>query len=163
MLIRLQRRYKSSPPKFSDYEIVDVLRALSQHDRDSIISRTWLVQELDFFAYNDDFKFDRFQFLFPEQGLEEGTEEVLVSGERLLERSALIHILESGLFLRVVDTNLEVQVDAEYRLAGGPPRFQATNVDLELRSYESPMEVVTEDEHVIAHLQWAFEVTEVVH
>ncbi len=154
-------RYVNSDDRSLDYEFVDVLRALSQQNRDNVISRLWLVRELDFYTYNDDFEGNRFQFLFPELGLNGREEQILVNGERLLERSALIHYLESGLFLRVTDTQNEVKVDTEYRLYRGPSHFQATNIDLEIRRDEAPIEVVTEDESIIAHLKYAFAKTEV--
>lgn len=161
MLIRLLNKYPNTVGLATDYGLIDVLRSLSQFKSQDIVDRLWLVRDVDFYAYADDFTSGRLQFLFPERDLPRGEEQVLVTGERLLERSALIHFLEEGWFLRVVDAQRPIEVDTEYKLYRGPARLQATNIDLEIRCNEAPIEVVTKEKDMIFHLQSHFAKTEI--
>jgi hypothetical protein len=99
--------------------------------------------------------------MFPEYGRQlTDNDHLIVDGERLMERVALIHQFEAGLFLRVIDVTQPVNVVPGCRLWKGPTVFQATNVDLEIRLGESPYEVVTDDEGLIGYLQECFAQTE---
>lgn len=156
MLIQLNSKYDTNYHYGLNYGLVDILRVMSSHRHDNVIGRQWLICDIDFYAYCDDFSSERMCLLFPEYSDRECLNKVLVEGERLIERAALIHIFERLLLFRVRDPELPIEVDYEYKLRNGPMIFQATNVDLEIRSAESPFEVITQDTELMEHLQHTF-------
>jgi hypothetical protein len=156
MLIRLVAKH--SRGRALDYDLVDLLRTLCRCERTWVLTRDWSVSELDLWTYQEGASGDgASRLLFPELAEASQIEPVLVSGERLLERSAVVHQFESGLFLRVVDPALPVQIAPHLRLWHGPATFQATNVDLEIRCDEAgPYEIVSLDPRLIECLGGSF-------
>lgn len=160
MLIRILARCKIT--KALDYQLIDVLRALSTYSRNCVIGRSWLVSDLDVWSYARGYIGpEAIQEFFPEALTHQATTRLAVAGERLMERSALIHQFESGLFLRMIDSTAPLNLLPERRLIYGPSHFQATNVDIEIRCDEaSPYEIVSFDEQLISCLQDIFNETE---
>jgi hypothetical protein len=161
MLVRLLAKCEAGNPL--DAQLVQVLRELSTYDYTSVIPRSWRVSDLDLWAYpgggHDELAM---RLMFPELGEDNEATVLAVTGERLFERSALVHQFESGLFLRIVDPAVPVEVSPDNRLWHGPPRFQASNIDLEIRCGEGgPFEVVSLDQRLIRYFQEIYAITEV--
>lgn len=161
MVIRLIARYMKRGAL--DYGLVDILRAMSAYDYSTVQHYHWQVSDLDLSMYGGGaFDRDALLLLFPELTLPADAKRAVVSGERLLERSATVHQFESGLFLRVIDSERDVHLRSDYRLWHGPAEFQATNVDMEIRCDEAaPYEIVSSDEQLIQYLQNVFALTEI--
>jgi hypothetical protein len=160
MLILL--KYKCAPDQALDYQLIDILRSLSTYDRDAVISRFWLVASLELYTYEKGaYGQKAIELLFPEIPTANKTD-ALVLGQRLLERSALVHQFESGLFLRVIDPAKQVRLYPDLQLSNGPTHYQATNVDLEIRCGEAgPYEIITDDKALIDFIQYQYKGTEI--
>lgn len=161
MLIVLN--YKCVPGSALDYQLVDVLRSISIYDRDAVINRFWLVGLLDLYTYHDGGCGDAaIKLLLPETPITDKEMSMPVLGERLLERSAMVHQFESGLFLRMFDPQKQTRLYSKIRLSDGPTTYQATNVDLEIRCGEAgPYEIVTDDIALIDHIKNQFKSTDI--
>ena len=161
MMLRINARHKRN--NFNDYELIDILRALSMYDRNAVIGRHWRLSDLEFWPYALVQTFeDDIATIFPEFGGARDASHFVVDGERLMERSALVHQFECGWFLRIVNPEQSVVPVDNYRLWQGPPVFQASNTDLEIRIDESPYEIVSQDSNIIACLRGSFAETEIV-
>jgi len=162
MLICLKAKCKSSLT--IDYQLIDILRSLSIQNRCCVISRKWFVTALDLYTYRSGASgSDALALLLPETVLSSDGSGAYVSGERLLERSSIVHQFEDGLFMRVIDESVSITVLRDYKLRHGPANFQSSNVDLEIRCGEAAAyEVVSDDEALIMHLADQFAVTKII-
>ncbi len=162
MLIRILAKHSTQP--WLDYSLVDILRALARQNWPSVIGRQWRVSDLDLCVYKrglGGWADTALRLMFPEADVPEDAEVCFVTGERLLERSAVVHQFEDGLFLRLVDPEVEPVANVGYRLWHGPPGFQFSNVDLEIRCEEAcAYEVVSNDLMALQHLANVFGLTE---
>jgi len=156
MLITLD--YMARPGPARDYHLVEILRCISQYDYSAVIGRQWRVSDLEIWMYGPlGGTEDDLNAMFPEGGVVTGEGFALVGGERLMERSAVVQLFESGHFLRLVDPAVPVELESDYKLLNGPVVFQASNVDLEIRCAEAcPYEIVSSDENLIAKLNEDF-------
>ena len=162
MIVRLLGKCRTG--SYRDYDLVDVLRCLSVQSAANVIGRTWLIVDLDLHAYyGGGFGPLAITAMFPGAALKIDGSQATVDGERLLQGAALIHHVESGIFIRAIRSAEPVLLRPDYRLSGGPLEPQATNADLEIRCDESgPFEVVTADDDVCEHLRASFAATEVI-
>lgn len=154
MLIRIRNNEK---------QLIDILRFISRFNRELVIGRFWRLSDLDIWPYTAITTVQEATFtIFPESGTDVTFPNFVIEGERLMERSALIHQVEAGWFLRIIDAEQAVVPLPGYRLFKGPPTFQASNVDLEIRVDETLYEIVSEDLKLIAFLREFLGETELI-
>ena len=167
MMIRLLAKTKTG--QALDYDLIDVLRAISAWSWDAVIGHYWQVSDLSLHSYSHlggGADVGALELLFPEKEFPTGDVAwgktvAVADGERLMERCAIIHQFEEGLFLRLIDPAIEAVCFPDMRFYNGPDTFQATNTDLEIRCDEGPYEIVSDDARLIAYLQGVFAETEV--
>lgn len=161
MLLTLAENY--SPHGAIYLELIDILRGMSRYNSHSVIGRHWRVSDLDVcpYAVGACNGWELWE-MFPEYADKGHMDHLIVDGERLMERASLIHQVEVGLFVRIIDIEQPVHVGPGYRLYHGPASFQATNVDLEIRCNEGPYEIVTDDELIVASMMDSFAGTELL-
>ena len=156
--IRIIQYSEKRPPGIVDCDLIHILRALSAWKYTSVIGARWIVSDLEFYPYRMDWSISN---SFPEFEDVGSQPKITISGERLMELSSLIHQFESGLFLRVKNSNMKVDIIQKYQLMSAPCAFQATNVDIEIRIGDfSHFEVIAEDVNLIEFLASAFSVVE---
>jgi hypothetical protein len=139
--------------QYTVFDLIDLLRLLSRYDTTAVIGRVWELAEVAPTCYGYGSALEREEALaYLDCGYE--GESARLSGERLMERAAVVAQFESGLFLRLIDPRRSAQLESSYKLRRGPARFQATNTDLEIRRDEiDDYELVTADERLVSHLQ----------
>ena len=160
LLIRLKNKYKCEP--HLDFGLVNLLRDLSQFDSGIVLDFMWRVSDVETMPYRPAHSSGcELCDLFPERREEiEASDSndynrfVHVPGERLMERSALVHQFEFGMFVRLRAAESSADLISDYRLWRGPAAYQATNTDLEIRCAEaSSYDIITADDDLITFLQ----------
>jgi hypothetical protein len=117
MLLRIESKCKQS--QYRDYDLIDILRSISAYDRDGVVGRTWCMTEVDADGYHGGgFGARAFDAFFPDEVHEDSQESASVSGSRLLQGAALIHHVESGLFVRANVGASAISLPLGYALIG---------------------------------------------
>ncbi len=147
-----------------DYTLIDILRNISSYDRETVLGYQWMISQLDLVSYyGGGFGSEGLKILFPELEVSSQNTIAIATGERLMERSALIHQFEDGYFFRIADSHSGQDVlrinPAVYDIEmPGDLKF-----DLKISCVEcSAYEVETEDTAILDCLQYHFAVTEIV-
>lgn len=152
--------------QYIDYDLVDILRALSRQNGNNVIDHYWIVTDADFGGYknnNGGSDYVGLKMMFPEAGEHFNNNFIVVSGERLMERSALIHQCESGRFLRLLDASTRSELSDRNLSDSELDVIRKTKSDIEIFRYDfSPFEVIFDDENIFLYLQTQFAVTELV-
>ena len=177
MLIRVHK--KSAPLRERNWDLIDILRNLSTHDAFSVVSRQWMVIDIETATYigaeatyrdgvvrtaalggaDGD---EGLGVLFPEASVFGSPGRVVVSGERLMERTAVLAYVEYGMFLRIRNVELDVTLPPDFRDRYGDPGFIAQNVDIEIRRCDlGPFEVAATDEGICRYLLKCYEDSEI--
>lgn len=131
--------------------LAELLASICCLDRDLVLANPWIVPVIDVQLINNTggSGMEGRAALFPGE-----PRAGPVSGERLIERAALLLAVEELWCLRARCAGSEITLEEGATIDPGPPRFQASNVNLEIRIWNDEIALVSDFPGLLRYLEW---------
>ncbi len=148
MILRPEYRYCRRRAASCEFELIDLLRDFSSCDYNHVLTRNWYIAEVD--EYNPYIHSEKLEHIYG-WGTQIASNGILVHGETFMETVGTIHQIENGLFMRVIDANMPIQLPPPPHifLWHGQETFHSPNVDIEIRIDALCYEIITENQSII--------------
>ena len=148
MILRPEYRYLRDREAYEVFHLIDMLRDFSMYDYNHVLTRMWHVAEVE--EYTPYIQTEKLERIYG-WDTQMNSNGILIDGTLFMETVGTLHEIESGIFMRVIDANMPIQLPPPPHifLWHGQETFHSPNVDIEIRIDALCYEIITENQSII--------------